>query len=399
LAVCKIWSVKTNLPAVIGYIAKNEKVNEDLYLDLHKELEYISNDYKTEKRLFVDGINCDSNNAREEFYQVKERYNKMGGIIAFHAIQSFKEENMNPEDAHSIGLELAEKMWGDRFQVVVATHLDKKHFHNHFLINSVSFTDGKRYYDTRTSYAEFRDLSNQICAKHNLHYMEEKITKSGINYSNYLKKETYYSKQTKSDVDLAIALSNSYTEFISILENMNYEVEERADKLSVRNLEYNRNIRIERRYGEDYTIDNIKKRIIGIYLPENKTYYKNYFKRDEVIDNLFKMNCKGLAMRYIKYLKLLNNYPSYIKRNRISFEMQKDVMKMENISKQAILLANNNIKDEDDLVNLYVKIRSEIKNNPSEELREKIKLIDEIRHRQELLVESNRENEKEVLIR
>ena len=155
----------------------------------------------------------------------------------------------------------------------------------------------------------------------------------------------------------------------------------------------------ERRYGEDYTIDNIKKRIIGIYLPENKTYYKNYFKRDEVIDNLLKLNCKGLAMRYIKYLKLLNNYPSYIKRNRISFEMQKDVMNMENISKQAILLASNNIKDEDDLINLYVKIRSEIKNNPSKELREKIKLIDEIRHRQELLVESNRENEKEVLIR
>ena len=399
MAVCKIWKVKTNLPAVIGYIAKNEKVNEDLYLDLHKEIEYISNDSKTEQRLFVDGINCDSKNAKEEFYLVKERFNKLDGIIAFHAIQSFKEEDMNPEDAHSIGLELANQMWGDRFQVVVATHLDKKHFHNHFLINSVSFIDGKKYYDTRTSYAEFRDLSNQICAKHNLHYMEERLTKSGINYSNYLKKENNYSKQTRSDVDLAIALSNSYPEFKTILENMNYEVDERANKLSVRSLEYGRSIRIERRFGEDYTIDNIKKRIIGIYLPESKKHYKNYFQRDEVIDNLFKLNCKGLAMRYIKYLKLLNNYPSYIKRNKVSFEMQRDVMKMESISNQAILLAKNNITNEDELMSLYVNIKNEINKNPNDELKEQIKLINEIRHRQELLEDTNRENEKEVVIR
>ena len=185
--------------------------------------------------------------------------------------------------------------------------------------------------------------------------MEEKKTKSGINYLNYQKKsdQSNYSKQTKSDVDMAIALANSYSEFITILENMNYEVTERANKLSVRDLEYDRNIRIERRFGEDYTIDNIKKQILGLYLPEKKTYYRNYFQRDSVIDNLLKMNCKGLAMRYIKYLKMLNNYPSYIRGNKISFEMQKEVYKMENISKQTILLATNNIQTKDDLISLY----------------------------------------------
>jgi hypothetical protein len=235
--------------------------------------------------------------------------------------------------------------------------------------------------------------------EHSLSYMEEKITKGGMNYLNYQKKENNYSKQTKSDVDLAIALSNSYSEFKTILENMNYEVEERANKLSVRSLEYGRSIRIERRFGEDYTIDNLKKRIIGMYLPEGKTYYKNYFQRDEVIDNLFKLNCKGLAMRYIKYLKLLNNYPSYIKRSRVSFEMQRDVMKMESISNQAILLAKNNITNEDELMNLYVNIKNEINKSPNDELKEQIKLINEIRHRQELLEDTNRENEKEVVIR
>ena len=402
MAYCKIKSVKNNLKRVIDYVANKEKINEDIYLELHRELNYVAKDSKTENKLYVDGINCDPTKAREEFIKTKERFNKTKGIIAFNAIVSYKPGETTPDEAHNVGLEIANQMWGDRFQVVVATHLDREHLHNHFIINSVSMIDGKRYYDTRTSYAEFRRLCNQICREYNLSYMEEKKTKSGIDYLNYQKKsaQSNYSKQTKSDVDMAIALATSYNEFISILENMNYEVIERANKLSVRDLEYNRNIRIERRFGEDYTIDNIKKRILGLYLPEKKTYYKNYFQRDSVIDNLFKMNCKGLAMRYIKYLKLLNNYPTYIKRNRVSYSMRLDVMKIESISKQTVLLANNNIQTEENLINLYKALKEKLSVEPkNKEIKEEIKLINEIRQRKELLEDNNRENEKEVVIR
>ena len=262
--------------------------------------------------------------------------------------------------------------------------------------------DGKRYYDTRTSYAEFRRLNDKICMEHNLSYMEEKKTKSGINYSNYQKKssDSEYSKQTKMDVDMAIALATSFLEFISILKNMNYEVIERTNKLSIRNLEYNRNIRIERRFGDDYTIDNIKKQILGLYLPEKKTYYKNYFQRDSVIDTLFKMNCKGLAMKYIEYLKLLNSYPYYIKVNKVSSSMRLDVMKMESISRQTVLLANNNIQSESELICLYKSLKEKLQKDPSnKKIKEEIKLISEIRKRKELLEDNSIENEKEVKIR
>ena len=90
--------------------------------------------------------------------------------------------------------EIANQMWGDRFQVVVATHLDREHLHNHFIINSVSMVDGKRYYDTRTSYAEFRRLCNQICKEHNLSYMEEKKTKSTQKANPTRKKKSNGSK-------------------------------------------------------------------------------------------------------------------------------------------------------------------------------------------------------------
>ena len=397
MAVCKIWSVKNNLSRVIEYVANDEKVSEDIYTELHKELNYISNNSKTEQKLYVSGINCEPSNAKEEFTLVKKRFNKEKGIIAFHAIQSFAEGEVTPEVAHEIGLQLATEMWGNKFQVVVATHLNTKHLHNHFIINSVSMIDGKRYYDTRTSYAELRKLNDQICMEHNLSFMEEKKTKSGINYYNYQLKDNNYSKQTKKDIDLAIGISSSYSEFINVLENMNYEVYVRANKLSVRSLDYNRNIRIERRYGKDYSIENIKKRILGLYLPENKKYYKSYFQRDNILDNLIKMNCKGLAKHYIKYLKLLNNYPKYVKKNRVSYEMKKEIEKMDSISKQTILLAKNNITNEEELIKLYMDLKKELYNNSNdEEIKEKIELINEIRNRKELL---NIENEKEVMIR
>ena len=404
MAVCKIWSIKSNLSSAINYITNDEKTSKETYSNLHKELNYIVNDEKTEEKLYVSGINCNPENVKKEFIITKERFQQKEGILAFHAIQSFKETNLNPELVHNIGLQLANEMWGDRFQVVVATHLNTNHFHNHFIINSVSCFDGKRYYDTRTSYARLRKINDQLCMENNLDYMEEKKTKSGLNYKNFqLKNENVniYDKQIKLDVDMAIGLATSYQEFLTILENMNYEVTERSEKLSIRSLRYNRAVRIERRFGIDYSIDNIVKRILGTYLPEQKVYYRNYFKRDEIIDSLFKLNCKGLAIQYIKYLKLLNKYPTYIKNQKISYSMQRDVMRMDEISKQTIFLAKHNIQNEDDLINLYNNLREKFEESTSnkENIKEELKLILEIKKRIESNERESLENEREVLIR
>ena len=404
MAVCKIWSIKSNLSSAINYITNDEKTSKETYSNLHKELNYIVNDEKTEEKLYVSGINCNPENAKKEFMITKERFQQKEGILAFHAIQSFKETNLNPELVHNIGLQLANEMWGDRFQVVVATHLNTNHFHNHFIINSVSCFDGKRYYDTRTSYARLRKINDQLCMENNLDYMEEKKTKSGLNYKNFqLKNENVniYDKQIKLDVDMAIGLATSYQEFLNILENMNYEVTERSEKLSIRSLKYNRAVRIERRFGIDYSIDNIVKRILGTYLPEQKVYYRNYFKRDEIIDSLFKLNCKGLAIQYIKYLKLLNKYPTYIKNQKISYSLQRDVMRMDEISKKTIFLAKHNIQNEDDLINLYNNLREKFEESTSnkENIKEELKLILEIKKRIESNERESLENEREVLIR
>ncbi len=401
MATVGIWSVKNNLSRVIDYVSDEKKVDEQTFKDLHNELEYISDDYKTEEKKYVTGINCSTNNACKEMKEIKKLFQKEDGIIAFHAYQSFKEGEVTPEQAHKIGIQLAEEMWGDRFQVVVATHLNTNHIHNHFVINSVSFVDGKKYYDNRMSYAELRRLNDQICMEHNLSYLEEKKTKKGLYYINYQDKadKIIYSKQTKSDVDMAIALANSYSEFLHILENMNYEVKERASKLSVRNLEYKRNIRIERQFGNDYSIENIKKQIAGIYLPEKQNQYRRYFEKDKVIDTLMKMNCKGLAFKYINYLKLLNKYPTYIRSHRVSNQLQRDVMQMNLISNQTIFLAKYRIDTIEDLENKYKELRRETRiKKEDNNLKDELHICESIIFRKNSILDEEKENKKEVVV-
>lgn len=100
---------------------------------LEDVIEYAANEDKTEKKFFVSGVNCDRDHARDEFLITKRRFGKEDGIVAYHAYQSFEEQDISPSLAHEIGVAFAKEIWGDRFQVVVATHLNTEHVHNHII--------------------------------------------------------------------------------------------------------------------------------------------------------------------------------------------------------------------------------------------------------------------------
>lgn len=363
IATVAIWKVESNLNQVINYITDSTKTNLDNYEDLKKSLEYIKDEFKTNEKVFIDGINCNPQKAINEMIKIKQKFMKTDGVLGWHAYQSFKEGEVTPEEAHKIGIELAKEMWGDRFQVVVTTHINTSHFHNHFVINSVSFIDGKKYNADRTSYAELRRLSNEICREHGISYLMEKKTKTGINYYNYQKKNivnSNYYKIAKDDLDLAIALAHSYSEFKQILMNMGYEITTRANKLSIRNLNYKRNIRIERYYGSDYSIENIKKMILGLYLPERKNYYKSFYINNDLINSLFKPKYNSFKSMYIRYCNILQIYPFLIKKGITSPQLKEDVKKLDKYSEQAKLLVNNKIETEENFLNFIKTKENEI---------------------------------------
>ena len=271
MATTKIWKVVKRLDHVVDYATDEIKtkniefrIEKGNYLvlvnDLKDVLDYATNSDKTEKQYYTTGINCEVESAYEEMMDTKMYFQKEDGILGFHAYQSFK-ENISPEEAHQIGIQSAKEMWGDRFEVIVTTHLNTEHVHNHFVINSVSFVDGYRYYSNRYNTARFRHISDEICKEHGLSILPEKpCKKSKINFGNYYKKSLYndnYSKTAKREIDLAIRQAYSYDDFIYLMKKLDYEVMVRAGKLSIRKKNYNRNIRIERRFGEDYTIEKL----------------------------------------------------------------------------------------------------------------------------------------------
>ena len=358
-----VWKIDNNLGQVIKYTTDKEKTDLDNYSDLEKSLEYIKDEFKTEDKLFVSGINCSPDTALKDMVRVKNQFNRKQGVLGFHAYQSFKEGEVTPEQAHQIGIQLAKEMWGDRFQVVVSTHLNTNHYHNHFVINSISFVDGKKYYNNRTTYAELRRLNDCICKENGLSYLQEKKTKSGINYLNYQNKNvqyTNYYKTAKDDLDIAISISHNYNEFITILKSMKYEVINRSGKLSIRGEKYKRNIRIERYFGEDYSIENIKKQIQGTYLPTKKNYYKRSKKIDNYFSSLLKPKYNSFYGMYIRYCNILNIYPEYMQKNSISASMKEDIKKLDEISNQMILLANNQIETEEQFFSFYNELKNEL---------------------------------------
>ena len=295
-------------------------------------------------QLYVTGINCSPETAYEDMMITKKQFNKLGGILGFHSFQSFKENEVTPEQAHEIGIRLANEMWGDRFEVVVSTHLNTNHIHNHFVINSVSFKDGKKYYDKRETYAELRHLSDSICEEMGISVLKEKTCKSGINYENYYKgkiEKTNYHTLTKEDIDKAILQAYTYKDFETLLKNMGYELIYRSGKLSVRRYPYKKNIRLLRSYGEEYTIDRIKQRIEEerILINKKKPKLKNNQsskQKNNIHSKLYKL--------YIHYCYLLKVVPKKYPNRYISPEVRAEARKMDMLSNEMRLLVRNKIE-------------------------------------------------------
>lgn len=144
MAVTSLWHIRGSLKTLIDYVENPEKTVPKGTEDFFQVFDYIRRSDKTQGE-YVTAINCMKNIALQQMILTKQQYRKSDKYIAWHGYQSFQIGEVDPDTAHRIGVRLAQEMWGDRFQIVVTTHLDKGHIHNHFAFNSVSFLDGRKY--------------------------------------------------------------------------------------------------------------------------------------------------------------------------------------------------------------------------------------------------------------
>ena len=220
---------------------------------MNKLLNYTQNNDKTEHQLYVSGFNCIPQNAYEIMMETKTRWRKPvkdGNILAYHIIQSFSPGEATPDQVHQIGCEFAQRFLADRFECTVSTHLDRGHLHNHIVVNSVSYADGKMFRsDFNTYYKGIRETSDELCRENRLSVIE--TDGKGKSYDEWLSGQA--GKPTirgmvRKDVEQAIAAADSFDGFITELQNMGYTVKygPRVEHMAVRHKDAQRNIRIDR---------------------------------------------------------------------------------------------------------------------------------------------------------
>lgn len=213
--------------ATINYLGGRSKQTSG---GLSSTLEYCEREAKTsyEGNRLITGINCDAENAYTEMMCTKNQYDKTDGRMYYHLVQSFHpDEKITPEEAHKVACELAESQF-KKYEVVVATHVDANHIHSHFVINSVSFEDGKKFHSSKNDLQKLRDASDEICRKHGLSVVEPKSedTAPGLGtreYRSALKDQSFKITLSANIIDV-MTKAKTRDEFIELMEERGYKV-------------------------------------------------------------------------------------------------------------------------------------------------------------------------------
>ncbi len=362
MAVTAIWDIKGRVDQVLGYVMNPQKTMADM-ADLHAVedvLKYAASSAKTEQMKYVSGINCNPARAVTDFRQTKKRWKKTGGIVAFHAYQSFKPGEVDPETAHKIGVSLAREMWGDRFEIVVCTHLNTEHCHNHIVVNSVSYRDGKRYNDCKETYREIREASDRLCKEYQLSVIRNPKSK-GKHYAQWSAEKNgkpTYRSLTQQDIDRAIAASVTEQQFWKNLEQMGYTLRlytqsgEMRKHPSILAPGAKKAQRLDN-LGEGYDYEDIIDRILRNYrtkplvdapkVQEPKTY-----KLSGTAPTTAKRGgLWAVHFRYCCYLQRIYRNPTSV--SQVSDSLREDLIQMDKLFDQVKYLAKTKFQTLDDL--------------------------------------------------
>lgn len=357
MAVTSLWRVRGYIGKVLLYAENPDKTTNPETIPsipnanceaLEDVIAYAGREAATNQRQLVTGVNCTAGTARSEMIAVKKRFRKEDGTIAYHGYQSFREGEVTPEQAHRIGIRLAEELWGERYQVLVATHVDKEsHIHSHFVINTVSFVDGRKFYRSNEDYARMREVSDRLCREYGLSVVRRPEGRRE-NYSAWSAEKN--GKPTnrsliRADIDRAIAASLTTAEFFQTLANMGYELKlttESGKALQRPSL---------RPQGAEYTLDTIESRILerirrqAPFPEDEQRQYRKY--RTEHPPHT---KAKGIAALYYYYcyeLHIFLRFPASV--TRLSAAMRQDLRKLDRLDEQTRFLAENQIETYADL--------------------------------------------------
>ena len=280
-----------------------------------KSIKYIlspENKEGNEKCIQSSFLNCCgdcTNDFVMQFEITRLAFGKNDNILAHHYVQSFSpNEKITPEIAHQIGKELAECV-APGFQVIVATHVDRDHVHNHILINSVGMKTGMKWLGNLTTLKNMREQSDRLCREYGLSVINQKTGLRGIDQATQKLAEQGRSWKVElcRALDEAVKQCSRKKEFTEFMKRKGFEITRYTDRhITFQKIGETKKIRVNtlaEQFGDYYTKENLE-HLMGFYgipkplenlpppkpkkpfITEFEKYEKAYFQENPPLTNL-----------------------------------------------------------------------------------------------------------------
>ena len=363
MAYDKIIPLRSRLDHCLDYVLNEDKTS------LSYALSYAENPEKSHQ--LVTGINCEARTAYEEMRATKRRWDKRNGILGYHLVHSYAPGEVTPEQAHAAGVEFARRLLGDHYEAVVATHIDREHYHCHIVFNSVSFVDGRKYRsDFKSYFGEVRGTSNAVSQDFGLSVIQPRD--KGKHYAQWdaeHRGKATISSLVRQDIDAAIRESFTFDIFLTALRRQGYSVKSgpNVKHAAVRPPGAGRFFRLDS-LGDGYTEADIRARLAAMRrgeappppAPELRPRKQHrYTIQSGRLPERRHQKLKGFRALYVYYLYFLG-----VRRPRgahqYPFPIRAEVIKLHRYQRQMNLLQTYHIDTDDQLTLLGEALQARI---------------------------------------
>ena len=371
MAYDKIITLHGRMDHCIEYVLNEEKTG------LSNALAYIENPAKTHQ--LVTGINCEADTALSDMRATKKRWDKKGGVLSYHIIHSYAPGEVTPDEAHAAGVEFAQRLLGDKYELVVATHVDREHLHCHIVFNSVSFVDGKKYRSDFKSYFEdLRGTSNEVSRERGLSVIEPEG--HGKHYTEWTAEKQ--GRKTvlgfvRQDIDAAIAEGFTFDTFLAALRRQGYTIKygSNVKHTTVQPPGGGYVFRLDS-MGAGYTEADIRERLAAARrgetyempmppppsmppIPPASPRRKRYTVRQGTAPHQPRHKLRGFRALYMRYLYILNGHRRP-HRPPPPFAVRKEVTKLQRYQRQFRFLQQYRIDTDNQLAMLGDALQGQI---------------------------------------
>lgn len=265
----------------------------------------------------------------------------MDGVQGYHLVQSFAAGEVSPELAHLIGLELAEQLLKGKYEVVVTTHLNTSHYHNHLVFNSVSMEDGKKYHsNSRSYYEDVRRISDSLCKKYGLSIIQPEGGK-GRSYAEWqAEREGKPTWRTAIRVDIKEAVEESFSwrQFIGVMEKKGYAFKLNRKYIALRAPGMERYVRLKS-LGKNYTEEAIRGWIL-----RPKDFKGQQAGKENPAKRKKLHGLQALYYSYLYQMGVLKRKPK-----RVSYALRQDIRRLDERIAQMEFLQKHGITTREEL--------------------------------------------------